>query len=163
MVTSGGLARVQSIFATYKNEDHQQGSNTSHATADDDERDDTASYANPSAAITAKKTKELYAAAKMSDSIRKINSCFPEEIVRYYTPGYSNTLLSKIDEYVAVSKSTTTGGSSGNHGKAVSVKDLAGAVSGKPKVASSRDQIARVSEAAQETEHETKAAVTASQ
>lgn len=28
-----------------------------------------------------------------------INSCYPEEIVRYYSPGYSQTLLEKIEQY----------------------------------------------------------------
>lgn len=28
-----------------------------------------------------------------------INSCFPEEIVRYYSPGYPETLLDKVEQY----------------------------------------------------------------
>ncbi|XP_022904975.1 sperm-associated antigen 6-like [Onthophagus taurus] len=28
-----------------------------------------------------------------------INSCFPEEIVRYYSPGYPDTLLEKVEQY----------------------------------------------------------------
>ncbi|XP_048487724.1 sperm-associated antigen 6-like [Plutella xylostella] len=28
-----------------------------------------------------------------------INSCFPEEIVRYYTPGYSDALLDRVEAY----------------------------------------------------------------
>ncbi|KAI9104655.1 armadillo-type protein [Phlyctochytrium arcticum] len=36
---------------------------------------------------------------KMGEYIRTINECYPEEIVRYYSPGYSATLLDKIDEY----------------------------------------------------------------
>ncbi|KAJ3018867.1 Sperm-associated antigen 6 [Thoreauomyces humboldtii] len=36
---------------------------------------------------------------KMGEYIATINDCYPEEIVRYYSPGYSATLLSKIDEY----------------------------------------------------------------
>ncbi|KAJ3017599.1 UNVERIFIED_CONTAM: Sperm-associated antigen 6 [Siphonaria sp. JEL0065] len=36
---------------------------------------------------------------KMGEFIRTINECYPEEIVRYYSPGYSATLLEKIDEY----------------------------------------------------------------
>ncbi|KAG5900042.1 hypothetical protein JTB14_009120 [Gonioctena quinquepunctata] len=31
--------------------------------------------------------------------ITVINSCFPEEIVRYYSPGYPETLLDKIEQY----------------------------------------------------------------
>jgi len=36
---------------------------------------------------------------KMGEYIRAINECYPEEIVRYYSPGYSATLLAKIDEF----------------------------------------------------------------
>jgi len=36
---------------------------------------------------------------KMGEYVRAINECYPEEIVRYYSPGYSATLLEKIDEY----------------------------------------------------------------
>ncbi|KAJ3213256.1 Sperm-associated antigen 6 [Dinochytrium kinnereticum] len=36
---------------------------------------------------------------KLGEYIRTINECYPEEIVRYYSPGYSTTLLEKIDEY----------------------------------------------------------------
>ncbi|KAJ3110875.1 Sperm-associated antigen 6 [Phlyctochytrium bullatum] len=36
---------------------------------------------------------------KMGEHVRTINECYPEEIVRYYSPGYSTTLLEKIDEY----------------------------------------------------------------
>lgn len=31
--------------------------------------------------------------------ISVINSCFPEEIVRFYSPGYPETLLEKIEQY----------------------------------------------------------------
>lgn len=33
---------------------------------------------------------------KMGESIRAINECYPEEIVRYFSPGYSATLLEKV-------------------------------------------------------------------
>lgn len=29
-----------------------------------------------------------------------INACYPEEIVRYYTPGYPDSLLEKIEQFV---------------------------------------------------------------
>lgn len=38
--------------------------------------------------------------SKIAENIRKINECYPEEIIKYYSPGYSDTLLSKIDEYM---------------------------------------------------------------
>ncbi len=36
--------------------------------------------------------------SKLAESIRRINEAYPEEIVRYYSPGYSATLLEKLDE-----------------------------------------------------------------
>jgi hypothetical protein len=33
---------------------------------------------------------------KLGESIRLINECYPEEIVRYFSPGYSATLLDKV-------------------------------------------------------------------
>lgn len=33
---------------------------------------------------------------KLGESIRSINECYPEEIVRYFSPGYSATLLEKV-------------------------------------------------------------------
>lgn len=36
----------------------------------------------------------------LADYIQTINNCYPEEIVRYYSPGYSATILEKIDSYV---------------------------------------------------------------
>lgn len=33
---------------------------------------------------------------KLGEYIRAINECYPEEIVRYYSPGYSATLLDKV-------------------------------------------------------------------
>ena len=34
---------------------------------------------------------------KLGEYIRAINECYPEEIVRYYSPGYSTTLLDKVE------------------------------------------------------------------
>lgn len=36
---------------------------------------------------------------QLTEYIRTINDCYPEEIVRYYSPGYSATLLDKIDSH----------------------------------------------------------------
>jgi hypothetical protein len=33
---------------------------------------------------------------KMGEAIRTINECYPEEIVRYFSPGYSATLLDRV-------------------------------------------------------------------
>eukprot|EP00049_Salpingoeca_infusionum_P009277 m.153437 g.153437 ORF g.153437 m.153437 type:complete len:512 (+) comp14291_c0_seq1:264-1799(+) len=35
----------------------------------------------------------------LSEAILTINECFPEEIVRYYSPGYSDTLLERLDSH----------------------------------------------------------------
>ncbi|XP_031768531.1 sperm-associated antigen 6-like isoform X3 [Galleria mellonella] len=35
----------------------------------------------------------------LKEYINIINSCFPEEIVRYYTPGYSDSLLDRVEAY----------------------------------------------------------------
>ena len=35
----------------------------------------------------------------LSESIAAINACFPEEIVKYYSPGYSETLLQRVESF----------------------------------------------------------------
>ena len=37
--------------------------------------------------------------SKLAESIRTINSCYPPEILQYYSPDYAGTLLDKIDKY----------------------------------------------------------------
>jgi len=37
--------------------------------------------------------------SKLADSIHTINSCFPPEIVQYYSPDYAQTFLDKIDNF----------------------------------------------------------------
>jgi len=37
--------------------------------------------------------------SKLKEFIDEINSCYPEEVVRYYSPGFSQTLLEKIDQH----------------------------------------------------------------
>mmetsp|Transcript_20619 Transcript_20619/g.66139 ORF Transcript_20619/g.66139 Transcript_20619/m.66139 type:complete len:508 (+) Transcript_20619:41-1564(+) len=37
---------------------------------------------------------------KLSEIIEEINACYPPEIVQYYSPGYSKTLMTKIDEFM---------------------------------------------------------------
>ncbi|KAK0078008.1 hypothetical protein PV325_003185 [Microctonus aethiopoides] len=48
-----------------------------------------------------KKVQELQpdATSPLSEYIAIINSCFPEEIIRYYTPGYSDSLLESLEQY----------------------------------------------------------------
>jgi hypothetical protein len=65
-VTSGCLQRLQSIASSYNTESAASGV--------------------PSALT----------GTKLGESIRAIHECYPEEIVRYFSPGYSTTLLEKV-------------------------------------------------------------------
>ncbi|XP_010888451.1 sperm-associated antigen 6 [Esox lucius] len=51
-----------------------------------------------------KKVQEIKAdvGSALQEYINSINNCYPEEIVRYYSPGYSETLLERIDKYQPV-------------------------------------------------------------
>lgn len=73
-VTSSGLQRVQEIAASYGASVNIQPGQLGQQ-------------------------QNALAGTKLGDYIRAINECYPEEIVRYYSPGYSATLLEKIDEY----------------------------------------------------------------
>ncbi|CAJ1082331.1 sperm-associated antigen 6 [Xyrichtys novacula] len=48
-----------------------------------------------------KKVQEIEAepGSVLQEHINAINSCFPEEIVRYYSPGYSEVLLERLETY----------------------------------------------------------------
>lgn len=48
-----------------------------------------------------KKVQELEATpgSTLMEYIQIINACFPEEIVRYYSPGYPETILDKVEQY----------------------------------------------------------------
>lgn len=48
-----------------------------------------------------KKVQEIDAepGSQLQEYINTINNCFPEEIVRYYTPGYSEVLLERLENY----------------------------------------------------------------
>jgi hypothetical protein len=37
--------------------------------------------------------------SKLAEYVEIINSCYPPEIVKYYSPGYSQTLLESIDKF----------------------------------------------------------------
>lgn len=39
--------------------------------------------------------------SKLKEAVEIINSCYPEEIVRYYSPSYSQQLLEKLDSMAA--------------------------------------------------------------
>jgi hypothetical protein len=59
-------------------------------------------YASAPVSSLSKKDTEggnTFVGSKLAEAIRTINECYPEEIVRYYSPGYSATLLAKIDDY----------------------------------------------------------------
>jgi hypothetical protein len=36
---------------------------------------------------------------KLTEFITQINACYPPEVVEFYSPNYSKTLLQKVDEY----------------------------------------------------------------
>jgi len=48
-----------------------------------------------------KKVQEIRAqpGSALAEYINAINNCFPEEIVKYYSPGYSDALLERVDQY----------------------------------------------------------------
>ena len=39
--------------------------------------------------------------SKLKEAVEIINSCYPEEIVKYYSPSYSQQLLEKLDTMAA--------------------------------------------------------------
>lgn len=49
-----------------------------------------------------KKVQEIKAepGSILHEYINTINNCFPEEIVRYYSPGYSEALLERVEKFV---------------------------------------------------------------
>jgi len=49
-----------------------------------------------------KKVQEIKAepGSMLYEHVMAINNCYPEEVVKYYSPGYSDTLLERIDQYV---------------------------------------------------------------
>ncbi|KAK2575665.1 hypothetical protein KPH14_012061 [Odynerus spinipes] len=48
-----------------------------------------------------KKVQEIQAepGSTLMEYIMLINCCFPEEIIRYYSPGYPETLLEAVEQY----------------------------------------------------------------
>jgi len=42
---------------------------------------------------------ETESGTPLEEHIRAINNCFPEEIVRYYSPGYSEALLQRVESF----------------------------------------------------------------
>ena len=38
-------------------------------------------------------------ASEIGQAVKTINGCYPEEVVRFYSPGYSETLLEQVDAY----------------------------------------------------------------
>jgi hypothetical protein len=37
--------------------------------------------------------------SQLAESISEINAAYPSEIVKYYSPGYSDTLLNRLDSF----------------------------------------------------------------
>lgn len=48
-----------------------------------------------------KKVQEIDAqpGTTLYEYITVVNACFPDEIVRYYSPGYPETLLERVEQY----------------------------------------------------------------
>ncbi|KAJ3183774.1 Sperm-associated antigen 6 [Geranomyces variabilis] len=86
-VTSGGLQRIQEIANLFAGMAPGVPGTLAQQQAVDRNGNNGALHGN---ALTG---------TKMGEYITTINECYPEEIVRYYSPGYSATLLDKIDEY----------------------------------------------------------------
>lgn len=42
--------------------------------------------------------------SKLKEAVEIINSCFPEEVVRYYSPSYSQSLLQKLEAMAATAQ-----------------------------------------------------------
>jgi len=86
-VISSGLAKIQQIAMKYTpqliSSDIVNGDKSKLADDDDHFMDESASTNN----------------SKLAEAIRTINSCYPEEIVHYYSPGYSTFLLEKINNF----------------------------------------------------------------
>jgi len=86
-VISSGLAKIQQIAMKYAPQliSADLAVNNKSKTNEEDNHyvDETSSTNN----------------SKLAEAIRTINSCYPEEIVHYYSPGYSTLLLEKINNF----------------------------------------------------------------
>jgi len=85
-VISSGLAKIQQIAMKYTPQliSSDLAGNKSKLNDDDNHYTDESVSTNNS---------------KLAEAIRTINSCYPEEIVHYYSPGYSTFLLEKINNF----------------------------------------------------------------
>jgi hypothetical protein len=45
--------------------------------------------------------------SKLKEAVEIINSCFPEDVVRYYSPSYSQQLLQKLETMAASAQPVT--------------------------------------------------------
>ena len=50
--------------------------------------------------------------SKLREAVEIINSCYPEEIVRYYSPSYSQQLLEKLTAQISTTSSAAAIGAS---------------------------------------------------
>ena len=85
-VTTGALQRVQEFSYALK----RAAASASAEAAAQQGPPPSATEADPSSHDSG---------VKINESIKAVNDCFPEEIVKYYSPGYSSTLLEKIDGF----------------------------------------------------------------
>jgi len=52
---------------------------------------------------------------QIEDVVNSINKCFPDEVIKYYTPGYPETLLQKVDNFTITEKTSSTSNLVGPH------------------------------------------------
>jgi len=95
-VISSGLAKIQQIAMKYA----PQLISADLASSNKSKIDDDSHFMDESSSSNN---------SKLAEAIRTINSCYPEEIVHYYSPGYSTLLLEKINNYKYDGSNTNDG------------------------------------------------------
>jgi len=96
-VQSGALQKIQELNHLYKQQDKDGGGSGSGTNADgNDNVDDDGNQDDAD-------NQENVNYQDMLQYIATINSCFPPELVQYYSPNYSQQLLSKLDDFDATS------------------------------------------------------------
>ena len=93
-VQSGALQKIQKLKYLYeqqtkKQQDNEQQQNNDDNNNNDDNDDDDEQDKN----------QENVNYSDILQYINTINSCFPPELVQYYSPNYSQQLLKKLDEF----------------------------------------------------------------
>ena len=85
-VQSGALQKIQQFKYLYEQQSNQQSTQDSNQDNQDDTNND-------------QENNQTVNYQDILQYIQTINSCFPPELVQYYSPNYSQQLLKKLDEY----------------------------------------------------------------